>query len=160
MESKGYRLYRVSMRGNIFYFTKGESRNVKYFTDFASTIDKEYFRTYIRLGWKPMYNTRILGGKIVIWMKRCRDKNLYSLEDFISNKNIFIIKILKSIILNGIFASVLMYFLINIIFKAEYKYLTFNYSFLVFLCLALVTLITCVCGLIGSISYLLKIKKS
>jgi Protein of unknown function (DUF2812). len=57
MENKGYNLYRMSKLGNSFYFLKGEPRKVKYYVDYQSKANPQYFNLNMENGWKLIFTS-------------------------------------------------------------------------------------------------------
>lgn len=158
MEDKGYRLAEINTNGNVFYFSIGEKRKTKCFVDLPSIIDKEYFRTYIKLGWKPMYNTRILGGKMVIWMKVENQGDICSEGDFLNSNKRLTKNMLKVITANLANFLIMFYFLINLVatlYKSPYLidmfYIGLN-------TLTALLALAAFCFLHGFVTYFIKLK--
>lgn len=80
MELKGYNLYRMSRLGNIFYFMKGEPRNVKYSLDFQITVNDSYFEFHRSSGWNMIFTSYSNFTKHTLWGKEYWDEKpaLYS----------------------------------------------------------------------------------
>ncbi|GKU25038.1 DUF2812 domain-containing protein [Clostridium folliculivorans] len=158
MEAKGYRLDKINKRGNLFYFTRNEKRKTKYFIDFPNIIDKVYFRTYIKLGWKPMYNTRMIGGKMVIWMRTVDQGDVCSKSEFLNcnmklPKNVF-----RVVTANLVNLIILVYFFINLvatvhknIYRVDMFYIGLN-TFFALLAFTFFYLLH------GSVAYFIKLK--
>ncbi|WP_158540678.1 DUF2812 domain-containing protein [Romboutsia weinsteinii] len=64
MESKGYNLYKVNKIGAMFYFTKGQSRKIKYIVDYQNSTDEGYFEIHKEDGWKLNFKSI---GSITTW---------------------------------------------------------------------------------------------
>lgn len=158
MEHKGYLLEEINRGGNIFYFSIGEKRKTKCFVDLPSIIDKEYFRTYIKLGWKPMYNTRLLGGKMVIWIKAENQEDMCIERDFLNSNKKLTKNMVRVITVNLANLLITLYLFINLlamVYKSSYLIDMFYIGLNTFTALLL---FTAFCFLHGSVAYFIKLK--
>ena len=74
MESKGYRLSRIGKSMLTFYFTKGESRNIKYCVDYQNFINDAYFEIHKSNGWEMIFTNKLPLTKYTIWRKEYADE--------------------------------------------------------------------------------------
>ncbi|GFZ29916.1 hypothetical protein CSC2_04420 [Clostridium zeae] len=158
MEEKGFLLNEINRRGNIFSFTRGEKRKAKCFVDLPDIIDKDYFRTYIKLGWKPIYNTRMLGGKMVLWMKSENQGDVCSEVDFLNSNKRLTKNMLKVITSNLVNFLIALYFFVNMlatVCKSPYLVDMFYIGLNTFSALLA---FSAFCFLHGSIAYFVKLK--
>ncbi|MHB1651467.1 MAG: DUF2812 domain-containing protein [Desulfitobacteriaceae bacterium] len=80
MEMEGYNLVRMSWSGNTFYFIKGESRTIKYCTDFQNLVNDSYFEIHKSNGWEMIFTSQSPLMKYTLWKKEYTDEKpeLYS----------------------------------------------------------------------------------
>jgi len=80
MGIKGYNLYKMSGNGNIFHFSMGEPRNVKYSLDFQINVPDSYFEIHKSNGWEMVFTTSSKFIKHTLWEKEYSDEKpaLYS----------------------------------------------------------------------------------
>ena len=64
MESKGYNLYKVNKIGSMFYFTKGNTRKIKYIADYQNSTDESYYEIHKEDGWKLNFKS---AGSVINW---------------------------------------------------------------------------------------------
>ncbi|GFP76200.1 DUF2812 domain-containing protein [Clostridium fungisolvens] len=158
MEEQGFLLDEINRSGNVFSFSRGEKRKTKCFVDLPDIIDKEYFRTYIKLGWKPMYNTRMLGGKMVLWVKSENKSDICCEKDFLNSNKRLTKNMLKVITSNLVNFLIAFYFFVNMV-ATVYKspYLVDMFYIGINTLIALLAF-SAFCFLHGSIAYFIKLK--
>ena len=69
MELKGFNLHRVNKIGNMFYFIKGESRQIAYRVDYQRGPIQSYFAIHREAGWHEEFTSSSNLEKWTIWSK-------------------------------------------------------------------------------------------
>ncbi|MBK1813300.1 DUF2812 domain-containing protein [Clostridium sp. YIM B02505] len=159
MESEGYRLFRIALRGNIFYFTKNEKRKVRYFIDYPEVIHRSYFKRYITHKWKMRYNMWTPGNRMVIWMKPCIDNYDFCAIDFVKDKKALIKKVFKRILQNVIVVIIAIYLFVHLISEVQIDSYTVNLFYICLITSIVVVIIDRLFKLTQLSSYLFKIEK-
>ncbi|WP_226036877.1 DUF2812 domain-containing protein [Aquibacillus saliphilus] len=70
MEQQGYNLHRVSKIGTIFYFTKGQPRNVSFCADYQNIANESYFSAHKDAGWENIFSSYSSITKWTIWSRK------------------------------------------------------------------------------------------
>jgi len=73
MELEGYNLQHVGKLGTNFYFTRGNSRRVKYCADYQNLSNQRYFEAHSDAGWKLMFTSFSGFMKWTLWAQEYED---------------------------------------------------------------------------------------
>ncbi|KZZ82636.1 DUF2812 domain-containing protein [Bacillus sp. SJS] len=68
-ERKGFHLYRVSRTGTVFYFKKGNPRQVRYCADYQNISNEQYYEMHRDAGWKSVFTSKSSLQKWTIWSR-------------------------------------------------------------------------------------------
>ncbi|MBK1813301.1 DUF2812 domain-containing protein [Clostridium sp. YIM B02505] len=159
MERKGYKLHRIALRGLILYFKKDESSKTQYFTDFLPYVDKQYFESFIKIGWKPIKYMWMDGIRMVIWRKTNDDFGNTSKLDFLKQKKVRDKTLIKRILYNVIAASAFSSISLNVVFTLQRENRNVDLVFIIINVILVGAILISVCKLIGVILYWLNIRK-
>ena len=159
MERKGYKLHRIALRGLILYFKKDESNKTQYFTDFLPYVNKKYFESYIKIGWKPIHYMWIDGIRMIIWRKASDDIGITSKFDFLEQKKVRDKTLMKRILYNVILVSAFASTSLNMVFTLQRENRNIDLGFIIMNTILVAAIIISVCKLIGIILYLFNIKR-
>ncbi|GKU25037.1 DUF2812 domain-containing protein [Clostridium folliculivorans] len=159
MEMEGYKLHRIALRGLILYFKKNESSKTQYFTDFLPYVNKQYFESFIKIGWKPIHYMWIDGIRMIIWRKASNDIDNTSKFVFLKQKKVRDKTLMKRILYNVILASAFCSTSLNMVFTLQRENRNVDLGFIIMNTILVAAIIISVCKLIGVILYLLKIRR-
>lgn len=69
MERQGWNFYRFDKLGTVFYFIKGEPRNVKFVVDYQDNITDDYLQMCKDSGWLLQFKSISKVGGYIMWLK-------------------------------------------------------------------------------------------
>jgi hypothetical protein len=159
MEMKGYKLYRIALRGFLFYFKKDESSKTQYFTDYLPYVDKQYFESFIKVGWKPIHYMWMDGVRMVIWRKASSVGVDTSKLEFLNQKERINKTSLKRILHNLVLVSAFSFTSSNMIYTLQRENRNVDLWFILLNTALVAAIIVAVCKLIGAILYMVRIRK-
>ncbi|AZB43140.1 DUF2812 domain-containing protein [Bacillus sp. FJAT-42376] len=72
-EREGFRLYRVSKSGTVFYFKKGKPRQIRYCADYQNISNEHYYEMHRDTGWKSVFMSKSSLQKWTLWSREYSD---------------------------------------------------------------------------------------